>query len=338
MEFPEAFSLLCLLLPLLICILHLLCRTGRPGSRGLPPGPRPLPLLGNILDLGALPHKALAELARRYGAVMTLQLGTVTTVVVSSCELAREALQNNDHALSSRAFPDVVRARNHYKHSLVWLPATAKWKAFRRLCSMQIFSRQKLDGTESLRRKKVDELLDYLHESAAAGRAVEVSQAVFTTLLNLMWNTLFSVDLLTHNGDEFGIEMRELFREIMEEAARPNISDFFPALRWIDLQGCRRRMEAYLDRLFAIFNGIVEEKMHSRESTGRYPSQVGDVLDYLLDLRDSSELSREDIFSLLIINVNSHVATHMAHTSQYASSSPTPIHSLIREVYTTSRP
>ncbi|KAK4789341.1 hypothetical protein SAY86_020660 [Trapa natans] len=298
MDFQQAFSLLSLLL---ICIyLFLLRRTGRPSSGGgLPPGPRPLPLLGNILDLGRRPHQALAELTRKYGPVMTLRLGTVATVVVSSRETAREVLQKNDHAMSSRTIPDVVRARGHYKHSLVWLPATAKWKTFRRACSMQILSRQKLESTESLRRKKVDEMLNHLRESAASGRAVDVGQAAFTTVMNLMWNTLFSVDLLNHHEDESGMELKKLLWGMMREGGRPNISDFFPALRWIDLQGARRRMEAYFGRLFEVFDDIVEEKMRARASTDGSPSQACDMLDSLLDLRDSLELSREDINGLL---------------------------------------
>lgn len=298
MEFPRAFTFLCLLL---ICI-HLLFRHfGRQRGRGLPPGPRPLPLLGNILDLGAMPHRALTELARKYGPVMTLRLGTVTTVVVSSREAAREVLQKNDHALSSRTIPDVARAWDHYKHSVAWLPASAKWKGFRRACSMQMFSRQKLEVTEDLRRKKVDELLDYLRESAARGRAVDIGQASFTTVLNLMTNTLFSVDL-THHEDDSGMELKELLWGMMKEGGTPNISDFFPALRWIDPQGARRRMEAYFGRLFKVFDRIVDAKMRSRASTDQSRSRVGDLLDSLLDLWDSSELSREDINSLLAVS------------------------------------
>ncbi|KAK4793429.1 hypothetical protein SAY86_023864 [Trapa natans] len=296
MEFPQALTLLALLL---ICIHLLLRHTGRPRGGGLPPGPRPLPLLGNILDLGGSPHRAMAELARKFGPVMTLRLGTVTTVVVSSREAARETFLKNDRALSSRTTPDAVRARDHYKHSLVWLPPTAKWKTLRRLCSMHIFSRQKLNGTENLRRMKIDELLDHLRKCAAAGRAVDVGQVVFTTVLNLMWNTLFSVDLLNLHERESGMEMKELLGRVMEEGGRLNVSDFFPALRWIDLQGVRRRMEGHLNRLFEVFDVIIKEKMQARASTGWSPSQASDMLDSLLDLRDSLELSWEDINSLL---------------------------------------
>ncbi|OWM64970.1 geraniol 8-hydroxylase-like isoform X2 [Punica granatum] len=296
MESLEASSLISFCFLLLIFLL--LRRPRRSGSGcGLPPGPRPLPVLGNILDLGTKPHRTLAEHARKHGPVMTLKLGTVTVVVVSSHEAAREVLQKNDHVMASRTIPDVVRARDHYKHSLVWLPNSAKWKGFRRACSMQLFSRQKLDVTEMLRQRKVDELLDYLHENSVRGKAVTVGQAVFTTVLNLISNTLFSIDL-THHKENSVVEFKELIWGMMKEGGSPNISDFFPALRWIDPQGARRRMDAHFSQLFAVFDRIVEERTLKRASTDGSP-RSDDMLESLLDLRDSSELNREDINSIL---------------------------------------
>ncbi|GLJ15590.1 hypothetical protein SUGI_0256200 [Cryptomeria japonica] len=69
---------------------------------GLPPGPRPWPVVGNLHLLGSLPHKALAKLATKYGPIMFLRLGSVPTVVVSSHAMAKEFLKTHDLIFANR--------------------------------------------------------------------------------------------------------------------------------------------------------------------------------------------------------------------------------------------
>ena len=47
----------------------------RKTSSRLPPGPAPLPILGNLTALSGLPHRSLEKLARKYGGLVYLRLG-----------------------------------------------------------------------------------------------------------------------------------------------------------------------------------------------------------------------------------------------------------------------
>uniref|UniRef100_A0A0D3FYF9 Cytochrome P450 n=1 Tax=Oryza barthii TaxID=65489 RepID=A0A0D3FYF9_9ORYZ len=58
----------------------------------LPPGPRGLPFVGNILHTSDMTHRGLAQLASRYGGLLHLRLGRLRTVVVSTPEMARLVL------------------------------------------------------------------------------------------------------------------------------------------------------------------------------------------------------------------------------------------------------
>ncbi|XP_040919205.1 cytochrome P450 2K1-like isoform X2 [Toxotes jaculatrix] len=62
-------------------------------TRKEPPGPRPLPLLGNLLQLDLKrPYKTLCELSEKYGSVFTVYFGTNKVVVLAGYKAVKEAL------------------------------------------------------------------------------------------------------------------------------------------------------------------------------------------------------------------------------------------------------
>uniref|UniRef100_A0A9L0RRA6 Cytochrome P450 family 2 subfamily S member 1 n=1 Tax=Equus caballus TaxID=9796 RepID=A0A9L0RRA6_HORSE len=101
MEAGGTWTLLLVLLLLLVLTLVL----PRTWTRGhLPPGPAPLPLLGNLLQLrpGAL-YLGLLRLSKQYGPVFTVYLGPWRRVVVLvGHEAVREALGDQAEEFSGR--------------------------------------------------------------------------------------------------------------------------------------------------------------------------------------------------------------------------------------------
>ncbi|GAB2291359.1 hypothetical protein Dimus_025617 [Dionaea muscipula] len=252
--------------------------------RKLPPGPFPLPIFGNIFLLGDRPQKAMADLAKTYGPIMTLHFGHVTTVVVSSSALAREVLQKNDLAFSGRNIMDVGRALNNHESSMLWLPVSTPWRNLRKICNSHVFSVSKLDGSEYLRRNKVEELVGFVRRSCQTRTPVNIAKAAFVTSLNLLSNTFFSVDLAQYDA---ACEFEDLVWKITEEYSKSNIADLFPVLKRLDLdlQGIRHRTGIYLGKIISLFNTMIDQRLQSRRqliSSHDQSSSNHDVLDALL--------------------------------------------------------
>lgn len=256
-------------------------------SKKLPPGPTPLPLIGNLHLLGDQPHKSLAKLAKKHGPLMSLQLGQITTVVVTSAGMAKEVLQKQDLAFSSRSIPDAIHAHNQFQFSVVWLPVASRWRSLRKILNSNIFSGNRLDANQHLRARKVLELVAYCRKNCQSGEAVDVGRAAFRTSLNLLSNTLFSKDLTDPYSDS-AKEFKDLVWNIMVEAGKPNLVDFFPVLEKLDPQGIRRRMTIHFGKVIKMFGDLVNERLEHGKSRGGN----SDVLDVLLT---TSEESPEEI-------------------------------------------
>ncbi|KAK7841681.1 geraniol 8-hydroxylase [Quercus suber] len=303
----DYYLVLLLILPFVWAFIRVF--TSNLSSQTLPPGPNPFPIIGNILELGKLPHQAFAKLSKTYGPLMTLKLGSITTIVISSPNMAKEVLQKNDQAFSSRTVPNMAHVFDHHKVSIGWIPANSQWRNLRKACATQIFAPQRLDATEALRLAKVQELLDHVNQSCKSGAPIDIGRVVFTTVLNSISNTLFSIDLAQYDSN-LSQEFRDLVCGLAKEAGRPNIADYFPVLRLIDPQGVRKRTRIYYSKLLGIFDGIINQRLQLR-ALSKGSKASNDTLDSLLNLieEDNSEISLLDIKHLLLDLFHAGIAT-----------------------------
>ncbi|RLN33159.1 cytochrome P450 76M5-like [Panicum miliaceum] len=263
------------------------------GPARWPPGPAPLPLLGNILDLHGEPHHALARLAETHGPVMSLRLGATDAVVASSAAAARDVLQRYDHVLAARSVTDAGCALGNHEHSVIWLPSSSPlWKRLRAVCTTHLFSARGLDATRAAREEKARELVACLGRHA--GEAVDVGRVVFSCVLNVVSNVLFSEDVADLSSDR-AQELEMLVRDTVEEACKPNLSDLFPVLAKLDLQGRRRRNAEFIGRFYDFFDDIIARRINAGGGGGEE-----DFLDVLLQLHSVDQLSLQTIKSFLL--------------------------------------
>ncbi|KAF9587832.1 hypothetical protein IFM89_005836 [Coptis chinensis] len=260
-----------------------------------PPGPFPLPIFGNLFELGNKPHESLAELAATYGPLMTLKLGSVTAIVVSSANMAKEVLQKHDQTFSGRTIPHAVQALNHHEVSMTWLPSSLQWRTFRKICATQIFTAQRLNDNEGIRLTKVKDLIDHIREESKSKHTINIGQTVFSTILNMISNTLFSIDLAPYQSKSGG-EFKAIVWGVLEEVGKPNFADYFPLLRSFDPQGIKRRMSVYFRKLDKLFDTIIDQRLQFKKQDASR-----DLLDILLHHTEENgfKLGPLDIRALL---------------------------------------
>ncbi|GAU18915.1 hypothetical protein TSUD_229050 [Trifolium subterraneum] len=246
------------------------------------------------------PHKSLAKLAKIYGPILSLKLGQVTTIVISSADMAKEVLQTHDSSLSDRSVPHALTAFNHDQFGVGFLPLSPLWREMRRVCKNQLFSNKSLDANQYLRRNKIDELVNYVSQCSLKGDAIDIGSLAFKTSINLLSNTILSVDFATISaGINDNKENKDLVMNMAKTVGVPNMSDFFPLLRLIDPQGIKKTYVFYIEKLFGVFNNIIDQRLKLREGDGFIAKN--DMLDSLLDLfeENQKEMDREKMEHLL---------------------------------------
>lgn len=92
---------------------------------------------------------------------------------------------------------------------------------------------------------------------------------------------------------------------MMKIMGKPNLVNYFPSLEFLDIQGIRKEMKVCSERLFQIFQGLVNARIAERSSqTGPRDALRGDLLDSLIDLiqEEGSEVDMNDINHFLCVS------------------------------------
>ncbi|PPS14106.1 hypothetical protein GOBAR_AA06488 [Gossypium barbadense] len=82
--------------------------------------------------LGKLPHQNLHHLVKRYGPMMSLRLGCVPTILVSSPEAAKVFLKTHDLVFASRLGMQAGEYLSYGSTSIAFTPYGSYWRTVRK--------------------------------------------------------------------------------------------------------------------------------------------------------------------------------------------------------------
>ncbi|XP_072483375.1 cytochrome P450 2C44-like isoform X3 [Notamacropus eugenii] len=103
----------------------------------LPPGPTPLPLLGNILQMGSKNIITfLDKVAEKYGPVYTIYMGPQRVIMLHGYEAVKEALIDQGDEFVHREAPEILKTIS--KGNGVLSSNGEKWKQIRRFSLMTL--------------------------------------------------------------------------------------------------------------------------------------------------------------------------------------------------------
>uniref|UniRef100_A0A7N0VCG8 flavonoid 3',5'-hydroxylase n=1 Tax=Kalanchoe fedtschenkoi TaxID=63787 RepID=A0A7N0VCG8_KALFE len=269
-------------------------------SRRLPPGPRGWPILGALPLLGSMPHVALAKMAKKYGPVLHLKMGTCDMVVASTPEAAKAFLKTLDINFSNR--PPNAGATNlaYNAQDLVFADYGPRWKLLRKLSNLHFLGGKALEDWSGVRTIEMGHMLHAIYNASQRQEVVVVPEMLNYAMANMIGQVFLGKRVFVTVGTESN-EFKDMVVELMTTAGYFNFGDWIPSIAWMDLQGIERGMKRLHKKFDLLITKMIDEHLNA---AGNRKSKK-DFLDVLLEHRaKTSEGERLSITNIKALVLN----------------------------------
>lgn len=263
---------------LLLTIIILVRRTKKNPN---PPGPRGVPVVGNLLQFDASkPLIYLQQLSRDYGPLVYLKHASTPTLLLSSAKLANKILKTHDLSFCTRP-PVLGQQKLSYNGAdMAFSPYSPHWKDVRRMCMLHLFSPSRVLSFRPIREAQVARVITKISALAASSQAVNLSEIAMSLASNIVCGVAFG---RTYEDHEY--EKKRLDRMVLEAQALMvsfYFSDHFPALSWVDkVTGLLGRLDRNFQEMDAFYQQLIDE--HLDPSAPNRDRE--DIIDLLIQLK-----------------------------------------------------
>ncbi|XP_061338863.1 cytochrome P450 71D9-like [Gastrolobium bilobum] len=256
----------------------------KPSNSKLPPGPAKLPLIGNMHQLGAMPHQGLAKLAEKYGPLMHMKLGGLSTIVVSSPEMAKEVMKTHDIIFANRPHLLAADVVTYGSKSMSFSPYGSYWRQMRKICTLELLTTKRVESFRSIREEEASKLIKDI--SLSEGSSFNLSKAINSLTCNL-------TSRVALGGT---IKDQEAFVAAMKDVSKVmtgfSIADLYPSFEVLQfLTGIRSKAEKLHHEIDRILEKIVRDHQDTSSETKPINAKGGeDLVEVLLKLQKQNNL------------------------------------------------
>lgn len=200
----------------------------------LPPGPLPVPIFGNWLQVGDdLNHRNLTDLAKKFGDIFLLRMGQRNLVVVSSPELAKEVLHTQGVEFGSRTRNVVFDIFTGKGQDMVFTVYGEHWRKMRRIMTVPFFTNKVVQQYRQGWENEVDQVVaDVKKNPESATKGIVLRKRLQLMMYNNMYRIMFDTRFESENDPMFQ-KLRALNgeRSRLAQSFDYNYGDFIPILR-----------------------------------------------------------------------------------------------------------
>ncbi|XWS47862.1 hypothetical protein CRYUN_Cryun13aG0021900 [Craigia yunnanensis] len=267
-------------------------------ARRLPPGPWKLPVIGNLHQLGDLPHKSIQRLSQKYGSLMFLQLGSVPTLVVSSADAARAIFKFHDVVFSGRPADLYVAKKFSYNlNSISFAPYGELWREIRKIAILELLSSKRVQSFRAVREEEIALMLNHIASSSVT---LNLNKLSIMLTNNVVCHVAFGKKY--DNGGNGGTSRFDaLIHETQLLLGEFPISDYFPWIRWLNkFNGLEARVEKNFRELDKFYDEVMEDHLDPTRTEVNHEDIVNVVIRIQKDPSQGITLSSQQTKAVLM--------------------------------------
>ncbi|PPR83852.1 hypothetical protein GOBAR_AA36860 [Gossypium barbadense] len=269
----------------------------------LPPGPLPVPVFGNWLQVGDdLNHRNLTDLAKKYGDIFLLRMGQRNLVVVSSPELAKEVLHSQGVEFGSRTRNVVFDIFTGKGQDMVFTVYGEHWRKMRRIMTVPFFTNKVVQqyrfGWEDEAARVVE---DVRKNPEAATNGIVLRRRLQLMMYNNMYRIMFDTRFESEDDPLF-VRLKALNgeRSRLAQSFEYNYGDFIPILRPF-LRGYLKICKEVKDRRLQLFKDhFVEERKKLGSTKSMNNDGLKCAIDHIFDAQQKGEINEDN--SKILVN------------------------------------
>lgn len=252
-------------------------------AKKLLPSPRKLPIIGNLHQLGKLPHRSLQKLSHEYGDFIFLQLGSIPTLLVSSADVAKEIFRVHDVAFAGRPPLYAAKRLSYNCCNVSFAPYGNYWREARKILALELLSAKRVESFSSIRDEEVSRLIQEIGNSLNS--SINISALALTLSNNVVCRVAFGKGSDDESGyDNGGKKFHEILYDTQELLGEFNIADYFPKMAWINkFNGLDERLEKNFRELDKYYDKVIEDHVDSRNWIKEKDDE--DLVDVLLRIQ-----------------------------------------------------
>ncbi|WCJ19952.1 cytochrome P450 family 71 subfamily B polypeptide 2 [Euphorbia peplus] len=245
-----------------------------------PPGPWKSPILGNLPHLvfsSDLTHQRFRALSLIYGPIMSVQLGQVQTIVISSAQAAKQVMKTHAESFAERS-PVLDQKIVFYDRNDIFFGAYGDhWRQMKKIWVLEFLSAKRVKSCRLFREEEVSKTIEFLRSKS--GTSVNLTKVIYEFTSSIM------IRMAVGKTCQQKERLLSIANGVSEAVVNFGIADAFPSWKLLHyICGVKSKAESLHKEIDRILEDIIDDHKSKEHVEGE------SLLDVLLNQQKNGNL------------------------------------------------